>query len=72
MKRLGAFVAAWLLAVSAWAVRVAPDHRAIRYVGRFTEDHRFGWSGRGMFRNRQLKHDQAATLPKIFGQTLLR
>jgi hypothetical protein len=30
----------------------------------------FCWSGRGMFRNRQLNYDQATTIPKIFNQTL--
>lgn len=30
----------------------------------------FCWSGRGMYRNRQLENDQAATIPKIFDQTL--
>jgi endoglucanase len=28
------------------------------------------WSGRGLYRNRQLENDQAATIPKIFNQTL--
>ena len=26
-------------------VEIAPGHSAIRYVGRFTEDHQFGWTG---------------------------
>ncbi len=30
----------------------------------------FCWSGRGLFRNRQLNDDQATTIPKIFNQTL--
>jgi lysophospholipase L1-like esterase len=30
----------------------------------------FCWSGRGLFRNRQLHDDQATTIPKIFNQTL--
>ncbi len=27
------------------AAQVAPDHGAIRYVGRFSDDYRFGWTG---------------------------
>ncbi len=30
---------------SAPSVRMGADHGAIRYLGRFTEDYRFGWSG---------------------------
>ena len=26
-------------------VEIAPDHPAIRYVGRFSDDHQFGWTG---------------------------
>ncbi len=37
----------FLCVVSAEAVQVAPDHEAVqvRYVGRFTDDYRFGWTG---------------------------
>ncbi|VGO19256.1 SGNH/GDSL hydrolase family protein [Pontiella sulfatireligans] len=45
MKRLSLFAVAWLLVASAWSAQIAPDHPTIRYVGRFTEDHRFGWTG---------------------------
>lgn len=27
------------------SLEISPDHSALRYVGRFTEDYRFGWTG---------------------------
>jgi hypothetical protein len=36
---------ALLASSAAHPVQVAPDHEAIRYVGRFADDYRFGWTG---------------------------
>jgi len=47
MQRTGMLVLGLLVGLSAVAqsAQIAPDHEAIRYVGRFTEDYRFGWTG---------------------------
>jgi hypothetical protein len=45
MKRIGIFVLGMVLCLSALGRQIAPDHEALRYVGRFTDDYRFGWTG---------------------------
>jgi lysophospholipase L1-like esterase len=45
MKRLYVFVLGIGLFLSTAAEQVAPSHESIRYIGRFTDDYRFGWTG---------------------------